>query len=203
MAAAGASSAPYVAGHEFGNTSSGSSVSVNKPSGAQVGDILIAVCQSFLSVSWSFTSSGFTKVASLAQIPSTAIAYKYVTASEPASYFFGSSSNTQQNVFVILIKNGSYDTVGSFSTNSTPIYAPSIVVSKNNSLLLACYARGGQNGDATVPSGMEPVCKDSDANPPSSAVFSQVVNAGSSGSRSSNIGSNVYVSGILLAISPN
>lgn len=202
MAAAGAESAPpYFVDSAFSATPFSTSIVVTKPSTVLSGDLLVAVCQSSSSVSWS-GDTGWTELVDLGSTPSLRVAYKVATSSEPSSYTFSQSSSYGSNVHLIVIRGGSIGVAGSFAVNQNPLPAPSIAVSKDNSLLLACFAVNAGYVMPTTPSGMSRIAYDNNQYSPSSAVFSQVVQSGESGSRSSNVSQTSGCAGVLLSISP-
>lgn len=201
MAAAGVRAAPYVVGASFGGVGNGSTFAVALPSGVQPGDILIAVCQSNSSLTWS-GDTGWTELVDMGSLPSLRIAIKTAGPSEPSSYTFGTSLSKTSNAHIVAVRGGTFDAIGIVETAQDPLPARSISVAKKDSLLLACFSSASSSVTPTTPSGMGLVAVDSNSIAPSSAVFSEVVQAGASGSRSSSMGSTTGVAGVLLSISP-
>lgn len=186
------------------NTSSVAANTVTKPTGVIEGDLLVAFMAGDTGASQTWTQpSGWTEVIDKGSTPNIAISYKVATDSEPADYTFTFSAANSNYVVIVAYRNAVYDTVGTFSSATDPIVAPAITVAANNSVLLAFYARGNStNTTWTTPTGMSIVVLDNSGVSPSCGLFSQSVNSGSTGTRSSSGGSTSRVSGILMAIKP-
>ena len=187
-------------------TSSATSVVVAKPSGTKEGDLLVA----FMSAetgsgphTWT-QPSGWSEVADQANEPSVAVSYKVATSSEPANYTFTFSTSDDLYCVICRIPKGAYDVIGTFAQGIDPIVAPSVTVSQNNSLLLAFFSRGGSSSATlTLPSGMSLVEYERNAiNAPVCLLAYEFVNAGSTGTRTSDADSSSRTAGIMLAIKP-
>lgn len=195
--------APQFIATTFGGTTYGSSFAVNKPSGTQEGDLMVAVCQAAGPVRWT-GDTDWTEIAEQgATSPSLRVAYKIAGVSEPSSYTFTASSSAYNiNAHVLTFRNSAYDVVGTFATGADPLVAPSVTASMDYSLLVASFARSAGLVTPSTPTGMTQIALDNNPGAPSSAVFSQRVAAGATGTRSSSLGSAVSVAGIMLVIKP-
>ena len=192
---------PYLVGSTYGTNSGVSSCSAFKPAGTQFGDLLVAVCQADSSVTWT-GDTGWTQVA-VGGPTGMRIAYKVATVSEPSIYTFTASISSAMTCNIFAFRCGAFDVAGAFSNpGSTTVTAPSITVSDANSLLLAFFSTQDASVAPTTPSGMTQIAIDSNATSPSSAVFSQQINAGASGTRSSSFGSSIKGCGVLISIKP-
>ena len=207
MAAAGASanSAPTFVGSAFAATTS-ASFSIAKPSGVTAGDLMIAFLQSANSSTWMPPGGkvGWTKILDQGSSPSMSVAYKIASSSEESSYSFTrSSSSLAASGFIVVYRGGVIDVIGAIGATADPIIAPSISVSAANSILLAMYASSSASKAASSPpTGMTFLVGDSDAQVPSSVIFSQVVQAGSTGTRSAAGMGAAPCAGVLLSIKP-
>ena len=191
---------PYLVGSTYGTNTGGSSCAAFKPIVAQVGDLLVAVCQADSVVTWT-GDTGWTQVA-VGGPTGMRIAYKVATVSEPSSYTFTASAAIALTCNIFAFRCGAFDVAGAYSSTGSPTVAPSITVSELNSLLLAFFSTQDPSIAPTTPSGMTQIAIDSNATSPSSAVFYQQVNSGASGTRSSSLGSSTKGCGVLISIKP-
>jgi hypothetical protein len=126
------------------------------------------------------------------------VAYK-VAYSEPASYTVTTSTSTIGTGYIVTYRNAIWDTNGSFSASATPSVASSITVGFDNSLVLDYVFTKVGSVTYTTPTGFSSVASESNANSPSSAIFSRAFNAGATGTVSTtpsggNTGQSVLVS---------
>jgi hypothetical protein len=126
------------------------------------------------------------------------VAYK-VAYSEPASYTVTTVTSTIGTGYIVTYRNAILDTNGSFSASATPSVASSITVGFDNSLVLDYVFTKVGSVTYTTPTGFSSVASESNANSPSSALFSKSFNAGATGTVSTtpsggNTGQSVLVS---------
>lgn len=128
-------------------TGGGTSVSCNKPSGVQEGDLMLA----FMNQSqvaglgvWS-QPSGWTEVFDSNQ---RAVSYKVAGPSEPASYSFGIDTFVIPQVAIIAIRPSAYGVVGTISSSTTNPTAPSITVD-DSSLVFCVLTQNTGNSTAS------------------------------------------------------
>ena len=193
----------FIASAKQINTASGSTLTLPIPAGTISGDLMIAVMDANNSgTSWT-GDTGWTEVYDQGVNPRLRVAYKVAAAGDSIAAFTISSGSTAYCGGVILTyRNSSFDVIGSgfVTSGSTPIVAPG--VNATGGLLLACY---GQSGITTTsfstPTGMSLVVDNTTG--PNFAVFSENVQTGATGDRTSTpAGSIAPSAGILLAIKP-
>lgn len=120
-------------------SSSNTTLVINKPSGVQQNDLLIAVMiagDDATVKTWT-GDTGWTERIDTG----IRVATKVATASEGASYTFtSSSSTTASNGAIVALRNAAWDTIGSMATgSSTPVTANAITVAENGSYLFAAF----------------------------------------------------------------
>lgn len=189
------------------NQVSGSStLTINKPSGTQEGDLMVAVMSRGGTSAQTWTGdTGWTEVADQTTAsPSLRIAYKVAGSSEGSSYSFTCSSSVSPLAGCILTYRGAaYDTIGAFATGSSSLSAPSINTSLPNCVLIASFSRNDVSITCTTPTGMTARVTDSNATAPSYLVADEVFTVvGATGVRTSTVGSTTDVAGILMSIKP-
>lgn len=186
-------------------TSSSSSITINKPTGTVENDLMLA----FLSLdagpggaSWD-NLTGWTRVATNgASGRWVAVYYKVAGASEGSSYTFTNPNTNQMYGTILTYRYASYDTIGSFTSNTNPLILPSITTAESQSILLAYGQRRAANITLGTPTGMTAQVTDNDATSTSNIVCVQTVPKGPTGTRSMSTGSSTDVIGILLSIKP-
>jgi hypothetical protein len=189
-----------------GSTASGTSVTVNKPTGTATGDIMFFVGGSAAGANRNWTQlTGWTEIFDEGNSPSLGIQYRVVDGSEGASFTFtGNFSGNALVAGIATFRNAAYDVIGSIGTASSGgnCTAPQITVTQNNSFLLAAFANQNDTGTFPAPTGMSTAFSSTGAG--SCALFYESINSGASGSRSSNPnGSSGEVSGVLFSIKPS
>jgi hypothetical protein len=128
---------------------SGTTLTVDKPTGTVEGSMLVAFAMTSSSNTWA-APSGWTEVLDTS---GRGCFYKVAGASEGASYTFTLSSSSDRHVVILNYKNASWDKIGSLSSSLTdPTVAPSVTVAVNNSLVIDFVTRGSAAEYAT-PSG--------------------------------------------------
>jgi hypothetical protein len=173
-------------------------LTINKPTNTAQGDIMVAVMCADTNVTWT-GDTDWTEVADLGDTSSLRIAYKVAGASEGASYAFTYAASVKKlSGCIITYRYAAYDTIGAFASPATDVIAPQITAA--GGLLLAAYAVSSASRTWSTPSGMASVCSDTDATAPGYAVFSQEINAGATGTRTSTCSTNSGNAGILLSL---
>lgn len=196
----------FVASASTQNTSSGTTLVINKPTGTVEGDLMIAVmAASDAADGWTGDTS-WTELADQGTTPSTPtlrVAYKVATASEGSSYTFTVATSRVLSGCIVTYRYAAYDTIaGTFVTAANPLVLTSISPSASQSCLIACGARGAISITLGTPTSMTARVTDADATAPSYIVCDQTVAKGPTGTRSMSAGSTTRVAGIMLAIKP-
>lgn len=179
----------------------GTTVTINKPTGTADGDLMIAAV--FMpgpsSGTWTFPA-GWTEIADQNSRPNLAIGYK-IAASEGSNYSFVCSTSGGRPVgSMMTYRYASYDTISNFATGS-PVVTPSTSPTESQSLLVAVIGRDTSNLTVPTPVSMNVRVTDNDSISPSYGIFDQVVAKGPAGGRISDTGGANSV-GISLSIKP-
>ena len=196
----------YVATGTRSGSSSGY-VDVNKPSGLQVGDLMVGIAMPQSStVTWTFPS-GWTEVYDPGVRPSPAVAWKIADSSDVSASTFrfqSTGGGGSWNGAIAAYRGAAFDVVGTserITSNTTSITAPAITVSEDNSILIGSFlSDSGGVAVSTAPSGMSLLA--SNTSRPSSYFYSQNVNAGSSGTKTIVFDSSNHMGALLLSIKP-
>ncbi len=206
---AGAAAAPRPTFVSTGTRSSagGGAVTLNKPSGLQVGDLMIAMLihNNSSGVTWT-QLTGWTEVLdSATAIPSLAIQWKIATSADVSASTFTFNSSTSGQVhtgFLAAYRGAAFDVVGSATrAASSSVTASGITVSSANSVLIGLFANTSTSVSVSSgPSGMSLVSSQSVA--ATAAYYSQQVDAGISGSKTITFSAGAASSGVLLSIKP-
>lgn len=171
----------YVA--SAGTRIASSTVKVNKPTGTQEGDLMVAFIMAASSGVTPTYPSGWTQaILDTTGNNSGAVAYKIAGASEPSTYNFTVGGSFGRVVQIVTIRNASNLTVGSYDevTGST-ITAPSITA-VGNGILLGWFAIEGSVTLNTAPSGMTQAIQTTGG--PTCWAYYQPSSAGSTGNKS-------------------
>lgn len=194
----------FVASASTQNTSSGTTLVINKPTGTAEGDLMIAMmCVSGNNPTWT-GDTGWTELADeTTDNPSLRVAYKVAGESEGASYTFTANKSQTNAGSILTYRYAAYDTIaGAFTVGANPLVLTSISPSLSQSLLLAIGARSSGNITLGTPTSMTARVTDNGATSPSYIVCDQLVAKGPTGTRSMSTGSTASVAGIMLAIKP-
>lgn len=203
----GKSPPSYVATAQTHNgATSTNTVVINKPTGTQSGDLMIAFMAGGLgAITWSGDTS-WTAVTDQNALPNLRVAYKVAGGSEGSSYTFTASASTSHLTGCIVTYRGAaYNTIGSIGTAAAGgnCTAGAVTVSVDNSILLAAFANRATSVTFPAPSGMSLLTEYTGSSNTDWAIFSQSINAGSSGTKSCNPSSaSGEVAGVLLSIKP-
>jgi hypothetical protein len=132
-----------------------SSLNVNKPTGTQAGDLLIAVMSQDDHVTGSITftpPSGWTELTKYRNGNNiTAIFYKKASANEPASYMF-QSSNADGSTIAIFALRGVDLRIDSYATGTS--VAPAVTAPTSEYLRFSFFGYHSSNVFPAAPSGM-------------------------------------------------
>lgn len=194
----------FIASASTQNTSSGTTLVINKPAGTIEGDLMIAMmCVASNNPTWT-GDTGWTEIADqTTATPYLRLAYKVAGASEGASYTFTANKSQVSAGAILTYRYADYDTIaGAFTTGANPLALTSISPSLSQSLLLAVGARQAASVTLGTPTSMTARVTDNDATSPSFIVCDQQVAKGPTGTRSMSTGSTSNVAGIMLAIKP-
>lgn len=193
----------FVASASTQNGSSGTTLTINKPTGTVEGDLMVAVCAGGFMGSNNYTfPSGWTEAADLGSANGLSVAYKVAGASEPTNYTINATNNNTHAGSILTYRYAAYDTIGTFATGANPLILPSISPSESQSILIAAGARDVVFITLGTPTGMTARVTDANATKPSYIVCDQTVAKGPTGTRSMSTGSTTNVAGILLSIKP-
>lgn len=180
--------------------SSISPLTINKPSGVVAGNLLVAVLIHGDTGVWT-QLSGWTEATESDTNPTISIQYRVAEASDGASYSFECSNSKELTGVILAFRNAAFDVVGAFAESTSPVLAPSISVSFNNSVLLAVAGTTSSSVGFTFPTAMTSRFNSTGISGVDGAVASEPVNAGATGTRSisSTAGS---ITAALVAIKP-
>jgi hypothetical protein len=96
---------------------SGTTMSINKPTSTQQGDLMIAFMCSDQNRTWT-GATGWTEVADQGTSPSLRIAYRVAGSSEPSSYTFNLSSSANMVGAILTYRYATYDTIGAITVEA-------------------------------------------------------------------------------------
>lgn len=207
-AAAGSGSPPTILSVATATITTGTAVEVTKPTGVASGDLLLAFCTSQGSTTWT-GDTGFTEVRDVAGAPTLRVAYKVAGGSEPATYTFTAFSSGAHRVVLAGIRGGTYTAISATTGTATSggnCAAPSVTAAAGSSLLLAFFVinNSGSSGSFPDPTGMTSEYQSTDSRSPDVALFSEVVAAGATGTRSSDhTSASGDVKALLVVIAPS
>lgn len=189
------------------STTSTSTIVVSKPTGTIEGDLMIMIgaCGSTANTRTWTGDTGWTEVVDQDDFPSLRIAYKIAGASEPSSYTFTINNSTTTGIAasILTYRNAAYDTIGAFTTGTSPLVLPSVSPSANSPVLIAVGARAASGITLGTPTSMTARVTQNDATAPSYKICDQSVSYGATGTRSMSTGSTSDVAGIMFTIKPS
>lgn len=186
-------------------SSSGTSLTINKPTDTADGDLMIMFIGGAFSGSqtWTFPSgwtaiSGFTGGSG----PALGIAYK-VASSEGSSYTTTGTNSNRYSGHIVTYRNAAYDVA---STRSTTLIAPSVTTSAANSLIIAVYMTNtgtvNTNPDQ-IPDGMTLSYFDNNGTTPNYMTCVESLEfAGATGTREAGSPSSGTINSAIIAIKP-
>lgn len=193
----------FIASATTQNTSGGNTLVINKPTGTQDGDLMIAFMSSSSTDSTWTGATGWTEVIDQGSTPNLRIAYK-IASSEGSSYTFTLSSNSTLSGSILTYRTTSYDAIGSITTGANPLIVTSVSASTTNCMLLGFVTRSTASLTITAPGSMTTRVTDNDGTSPSYCIAEeQLTSSGASGTRTfSGLSGSANTAGILLTIKP-
>jgi hypothetical protein len=128
----------YVSNNTASKTSATSTLDLTKPASVAVGDLLIAVLVANATGGWT-TLSGWTRLVNDIPDPSTSYQYRIADGTEPSTISF--NCGTTRACGILMRFTGAASTyVGTTSSGTgTSHVAPSVTITKDNSLVLAIF----------------------------------------------------------------
>lgn len=177
--------------------SSSASLVIDKPSGVQAGDLLVAIISGGAAITWT-GDTGWTEELDASRLR---VAVKLATGSEGSTFTFTASGSTFSAGVIIAYRSAAFDVVGSVgtATSGSDVVAPGVTLSSLG-ILLAAFGIDAPGRTMTTPTGMLPVVVYPGAAKPSLAIFSQQLGAGATGTRTSSPGGGGSTSGVLIGI---
>ncbi len=193
----------FIASASTQNTAAGTSLVINKPTGTQAGDLMIAIMGTSNGAATWTGDTGWTEIVDQGASPNLRIAYKVAGSSEGSSYTFTSSATLNCAGSIFTYRNAAYDAIGAITTTTNTSTPTGPTAAAAFSMLIGCNLRANASYTITPPSSMTTRVTDSDVNAPSYAVADEYVIAGATGTRSfTSSGTGGTSSGILLTIKP-
>jgi hypothetical protein len=187
---------PEFVAYSTGNSASGGTLTIAKPTGTINGDLMIAFMGDGGGAGTWTMPAGWTEVYDQGASPDFGIAYK-VASGEGASYDFVITQNAVKGGSIVTYRDGRFDKMGATVHNTSTLVAPSISVTEDSSILLAAYLKTGVSGSFSVPAGMTLRASGTGGLAPCWGVFSEEVSSGATGSRSSGTGGAASTGGLL------
>lgn len=181
-------------------TSATTSLTINKPTGTQQNDLMVAIVQTDASSSWT-SPAGWTEVADKGGKPGVSVAYKVAGASEGSNYTFTAGSSGDTTGSILTYRSATYDTVGAFTTGSSTLTVPGVTVSASQSILIVTGVNSSST-TVTYPTYMTSRTSNS-IDSPSFAVVDEAIPKGPSRNILVGVGGSINVAGIMLSIKPS
>lgn len=194
----------FVASASTQNTSTGTSLVIDKPTGTVEGDLMVGIMFCNNARHWT-GDTGWTEVADQGSNPSLRVVYRVAGANEGSSYTFTASSSSSLSGSILTYKNAAYDTIGSIATGANPLVVTGPTAAADYCLLIGAVGRSSTSLTIAAPSLMTTRVTDNDATyEPSYVVADEYVASGATGTRSfSNLGGTTNSAGVLLTIKPS
>lgn len=129
---------PVYQSNTTASKSTGTTLTINKPSGVVAGDLLVAVLVANQTAGWN-QLTGWARLINSVTDPSTSFQYRIADGTEGASFGFVGASIRASGT-VIRFTNAASTYVGTVSTGSSASQtAPSVTITKNKSLVLSVF----------------------------------------------------------------
>jgi len=204
-AAAGAEAVAieFVASAQTQTPSATATLVIDKPTGTQQGDLLVALaCEDGAVGTWT-QPTNWNEVLDQGSGTAIMVSHYIAGASEPSDYTFTFSAGRRLSGIILAYRNAAYDVVGSVSTTASSGVqtAPAITLTQARSTVLAFFVNATANRTWSSPtSGLISLATDSDGNAPSWDLYSESnVAAGSTGGKSATCSAAVGTFGCVLA----
>lgn len=187
-------------------STSGSSVAVDKPLGTTSGDFLVAILSggSASGVSWT-GPAGWAERLDQGVSPSLAVFSKTAGGGEASSYTFTASATVFPAGIILRFNGGQWDVVGAVGTSTGEASTVMPSISSSGGMLLACIAAAESSAQFSTPTGMAEVLYFDYRFAGGMAVFRENVEAGATGSRTSTVSDNFVPTtnaGVLISVAP-
>jgi hypothetical protein len=157
-------------------------VTLNTPTGAIAGDLLVAFgyCGNSGNL-WTVTGSGWTITNAASAIAPRLSAFYAVYDGTTTNFTFSNSLVTSRvGVTLMAFRYASVDVVSTVASAADPVIIPSVTVTNNNSIQL--ITAGANNSyPASTPSGYTQIHLNNNGTPPEWGVYYKNINAGSTG----------------------
>lgn len=163
-------------------------LNLDRPSGATVGDVLLAMAVlENQSATWTATGA-WTTVYSSSGVPAVLVAVRTLSAADASinTFSFQASVSTRHvGGSIVAIRNGAFVSAGPVTENAatpTTLTAAAVQSDKSNSMLFTLYAHSNNNAANPygTPTDMSSVASDPDTtNRPQWGIFNQIVGAAS------------------------
>lgn len=166
------------------NTVSSSTLTINKPSGVSSGDLMVAIVFSENNATWT-GDTDWSEVVDQGAGPSLRVAHKTAGGSEPASYSFTSSANSNLGGVIIAYRNAAYDTVGTIATGTDGgvQVANAITLSQSGSTVIAAFARAQTTSWSSPSSGLDLINTQTSVRPAWAIYHDMDLPSGSTGTK--------------------
>lgn len=202
MAASAYERTPEFVALASNQSTSSTTLSLNKPTGTVDGDLMVAVLT--LKEPRTVTPPAGWAYAVNNQVSEGPNVFWKIASAEGASYSwtFGSSAGSASGS-IVTYRDARFGFSGQLSANATPCAAPEVTIPVRGSLLLAFYCdSSGAAPSFSTPTGMTAVVSDTDSTSPQYALFSEKVwTTGATGTRTSTLASAGY--GVLFFLYPS
>lgn len=200
LASAGGGGIPVLVGQSAVVQSNSNTLVLSRPSGVQIGDLLVALMANGVHDTWT-GDTGWTEQLDSGVLPGMRLATKVAGASEASSYTFTTSGGPSQSGIILAYRNAAFDLVGSVVNDNRggSFSAPSITMTADG-MLLGFFAIARPEVSFTAPSGMALLASDTDTGNPSFAVFAQESAIGATGTRSTTPSLGGSAGGVLIGI---
>jgi hypothetical protein len=198
-----------VASAQTQNTTTVANLIINKPTGTQQGDLMIAIAGTGSGPARTWTQpAGWNEVRDQGTGNNLMVSHYIAGASEPGSYTFTASALAITSGIIITYRNAAFDVVGSIATGASSGVqtASAVTLTESASTLLAFFAEVAAGRTWSSPtSGLISLATDSDGTAPSWALYSEAnVVSGSTGSKSATCSTTTGTFGcFLLGIKPS
>jgi hypothetical protein len=185
-----------------GYAASTSVLTITKPAGTREGDLMVAFVANNGSTMTFTPPTGWREVIDPGTRGQPSLYWKYAGSSEPADYTWTPSTSAKPAGLIVTFRNAQFGVCGAITSGANPLILPSVTTPTSDCLLLAFAIRDAGSVTPATPAGMSVVYVDSDANAPSFGVFSQAVDAGSTGTRSCTVFNSSNTGGVMCFLMP-
>lgn len=194
----------YVDSSKTQNTSSGTSLVLNRPANTTSNDIMVAFCMTAGGTTTGWTGpAGWNEVLdSSSGRPINGIYYKIANTSEANSYTFTTAQSRPTSGAILTYRNGNFEGISTLAAAATTMQLPETYCSFPQSLLVAIAARDVGSITVSPHFSMTQRVSDSDATSPSYVICDQLIPAGKTGTRHFTFATATNSNGIMLIIKP-